>query len=370
MDALYESRREKDTIALIRGWIENFRNSKHRKVKIYDGISRKVRTIICPTTREQIIHHAIVQVMEPLFKKGMYEHSYAAVPGRGSLLGMKHIKKWIEHDAKNVKYCGKTDFRHYFESVEHDILKRKLRERIKDERFLKILFTVIDVQEKGLPLGFYTSQWLSNWFLQDLDHFIKENLQIPHYMRYMDDIVMFCSNKKVMHRAIEAIGKYGAEQLGVTLKGNYQTFRFDYIRKGEHKGRYLDFMGFEFYRDRVILRKTIMLHATRTAVRTGKKEKMTLYDCRRNLSYLGWIDHTDTYGMFKDRITPYVNIQKCKRRVSAFDKKEAKRKEAERNEIHRSDRNSGSSSKGSRFHRIPRESLHQEEHPEDHRDCG
>ena len=75
MDALYESRREKDTIALVRGWIENFRNSKHRKVKIYDGISRKVRTIICPTTREQIIHHAIVQVMEPLFKKGMYENS-------------------------------------------------------------------------------------------------------------------------------------------------------------------------------------------------------------------------------------------------------------------------------------------------------
>ncbi len=343
MSALYDSRNEIGTIDLVRNWILKFQNSKHRSVQIIDGLTHKIRYIICPTTKEQIVHHAIVQVLQPICLKGMYKHSYAAVPGRGSTLGMKYIKKWIQHDPKNVKYCGKTDFRHYFESINHEILKEKLRKIIKDERFLQLLFTVIDVNEQGLPLGFYTSQWLSNWYLQDLDHYIKEKLNIPHYIRYMDDIVMFCSNKKVMHKAIEAIGEYGKNHLGIELKSNYQTFRFDYIKKGKHYGRYLDFMGFEFYRDRIILRKNIMLHATRTAARTGKKEKMTLYDCRKNLSYLGWIDHTDTYGMFQDRISPYVSIQQCKRRVSAYDKKEAKRKEEEQNGIHRSNGNSGRS---------------------------
>ena len=68
------------------------------------------------------------------------------------------------------------DIRHFFDTIPHDRLKAKLKKTVHDEKMLELLFRIIDVTEVGIPLGFYTSQWLSNWYLQGLDHFIKEQL--------------------------------------------------------------------------------------------------------------------------------------------------------------------------------------------------
>ena len=93
------------------------------------------------------------------------------------------------------------DIRHFFESVDHDVLKAGLKKKIRDERMLYILELIMDGSEVGLPLGFYTSQWLSNFMLQPLDHFIKEQVKAVHYIRYMDDMVVFGKNKKeLQHR--------------------------------------------------------------------------------------------------------------------------------------------------------------------------
>ena len=113
-----------------------------------------------------------------------------------------------------------------------------------------------------------------------------------HYMRYMDDMVIFGSNKRVLHRMRQAISDYLGMELGLELKANWQVFRFSY---GNNQGRDLDFMGFRFYRNRTILRKSIMYKATRKARKISKKEKTTILDARQMLSYLGWIDCTDTY---------------------------------------------------------------------------
>lgn len=193
-----------------------------------------------------------------------------------------------------------------------------------DEKFLKLLFEIIDVTERGLPLGFYTSQWLANWYLQDLDHYIKEQLGAVHYIRYMDDMVIFGSNKRKLHEIRKCISDYLANNLGLTLKENWQVFRFDYIRKGKHYGRFLDFMGFRFYRDRTTLRKSIMLKASRKARAIGKKEKATVYDLRQMISYLGWIDCTDTYNFYLKYIKPYVNFGKVKKRIASYDKRQNK----------------------------------------------
>ena len=110
----------------------------------------------------------------------MYEHSYASLPGRGAHKGKRVIEKWIRTDAKNCKYVLKMDIRHFFDTVPHDKLKAKLRKTIHDEKMLDLLFRIIDVTDIGIPLGFYTSQWLSNWYLQGLDHYIKERLGAVH----------------------------------------------------------------------------------------------------------------------------------------------------------------------------------------------
>ena len=260
-------------VALSYDWINNYENAEHVPVYIYDGITRKERVIIVPTMEELIVQHNVVNALKPMFCKGMYEHSYASLPGRGAHKGKQVIEKWIRTDARNCKYVLKMDIRHFFDTVPHDKLKAKLRKTIHDEKMLDLLFRIIDVTDVGIPLGFYTSQWLSNWYLQGLDHYIKERLGAVHYMRYMDDMVIFGSNKKVLHRTRQAISDYLENELGLSLKDNWQVFRFSY---GNDKGRDLDFMGFRFFRNRTILRKTIMYKATRKARKLSRKEKRSL----------------------------------------------------------------------------------------------
>lgn len=305
----------------IMDYAKNFRNEQHKPIVIYDGIRRKQRTIIVPSMREQIVHHMLINVLQPIFMKSMYEHSYGSIPGRGAHSAKKRIEKWIRTGGRNVKYCLKMDIRKYFDSVPHDILKKKMAALITDTDFLKILYEIADAVpgDKGIPIGFYTSQWFANWYLTGLDHYIKEELRAPYYIRYMDDMVIFGSNKRRLHQVRIAIEKYLNENLGLELKDNWQVFLFDYADKdGSRKGRDLDFMGFRFYRDRTVLRKTLLLKATRKARRLSKKPRRTVYDARQMLSYLGWIDCTDTYNLYKKRIKPYVNFQKLKRAESYY----------------------------------------------------
>lgn len=310
-------------------WIINYENAEHEPKIIQDGIRHKERKIIVPTLEELIVQHCVVQALQEMFWKGMYQHSYASIPRRGAHKAKKVIEKWIDTDPKNVKHVLKMDIHHFFDSIPHDILKRMLTRKIHDERMLELLFKILDVTEVGLPLGFYTSQWLSNWFLQGLDHFIKEQLHAVHYARYMDDMVIFGSNKKVLHQIRLAISEYMASELGLSLKGDWQVFRFSYTVEGEDRGRPLDFMGFQFYRNRTVLRKSIMLKATRKARKIHKKHyqgrKPTVHDYRQMMSYLGWIDCTDTYGMYLKHIKPMINFQKMKRYVSNCDMRNDRR---------------------------------------------
>ena len=89
----------------------------------------------------------------------------------------------------------------------------------------------------------------------------------------MDDMVIFGSNKRKLHQIRENISEYLNDKLGVKLKDNWKVFRFDYIRKEKHYGRCLDFMGFKFYRHKIILRRTIMLKATRKSKKLSKKRE-------------------------------------------------------------------------------------------------
>ena len=305
----------------IKKYAENFKNKKHTPKEIYDGIQRKKRSIIVPTFDEQVIHHMVVNILQPIFMRGMYEHSYGSIPKRGAHKGKNAIKKWIAKDGKNCKYVLKMDIRKYFDSIPHDIYLSNLRRIIKDDRFMQVLEEITRVIPQGLPLGFYTSQWTANWYLQGLDHFIKNDLRAKHYIRYMDDMVIFGANKRQLHQIRIEVERYLNDNLGLTLKNNWQVFRFNY---GD-KYRFLDFMGFRFYRNRITLRRSILLKALRKARRLYRAEKITIFAARQMLSYLGWLSHTDTYGIYVREIKPLINYQTLKRRLSAYDKRQNRR---------------------------------------------
>ena len=332
---------EDETVKESKDWLMNYHNAGHHPVEIYDGISHKKRTIIVPTTRELIVQHCVVEALKPMFMRGMYRHSYASIPWRwvpsgnivkghpqmlkdirGAHRGKKVIERWLR-DKKNTKYVLKMDIHHFFDSVPHDVLKKMLTDKIHDDKMISLLFKIIDVVPNGLPLGFHLSQWLSNFYLQGLDHFIKEDLKAVYYMRYMDDMVIFGSNKRRLHEIRAEVEAYLRDKLKLALKDNWQVFRFAYTKKGRTYGRDLDFMGFRFFRRKTILRRSIMLKCTRKAKRIAKKEKPTVFDARQFMSYNGYLKYTDTYQMYLDRIKPFVSFRKLKNIISKHDRRKS-----------------------------------------------
>ena len=303
----------------LRANIKNWKNYPHDPIIINDKSSRKEREIIVPYFEETVLHYMIVETLHPLLTKGMYKHTYSSIPGRGIHKCMKNIRKWIDNDPANCKYCLVLDIKKFFDSIDQELLKQKLHKYVKDKKFMKLTDEVISATDRGLPLGYYTSHWFANWFLQPLDHYIKEELHVKHYARYMDDMVLFGSNKRVLHRVKHKVEEW-LNLNGLTLKKNWQLFRFDYIRKKRHKGRHLDFIGFKIYRDRTVLRKNLMLKITRKVKKIEKKGKFTIHDAHQLMSYLGWIDWSDTYKVYKKYVAPTITFKKCKNHISQYDK--------------------------------------------------
>lgn len=306
----------------------------HKAHEINDGFTRKKRIIIQPyfsiRKPEQWIQHIVVNSLQKIFTKGMYEFSCGSVPGRGVHYGKKYLEKFIKKNPKNIKYVLKLDIKKFYQSVPIDILKKRFKDVIKDELMLDLIYFVLDSNvgtlktgeyiQDGLPIGFYTSQWFANWFLQPLDHYIKEELKAPFYMRYMDDIVIFGPSKKELHKIFNKIEFY-LRKNQLKPKENWQIFLFDYIGKdGKRRGRPIDFMGFKFYRDKTIIRKSIFLRACRLARRIAKTMKISWRDACQILSYMGWFYPTNTFKAYEKYIKPFVNINACKKIVSKHNK--------------------------------------------------
>lgn len=312
-----------------------YKPQTHQMFRICDGSSRKERFIIQPyfyrnqfaeIVYEQIIHHAVVQVLQPIIMRGMYQFSCGSIPNRGGHHGKKYLSKYIrEHNGREIKYCLKLDIRHFYDSIDIDVMKNHFASIIHDEKMLKIINTMIESNvayyqditiDKGLRIGTYFVQWFANFLLQGLDHYIKEDLRIKCYVRYVDDMVILAPNKRQLHSDFIKIKDFLFSHYGLTVKDNWQIFKFDYIDKnGKRKGRPIDYMGFKFYRDKTTLRKRILRSSTRKARKICKAKKLSAYESGQIMSYRGWYKTTDTYKYFKREIARRVNFKKCRKAI-------------------------------------------------------
>jgi hypothetical protein len=277
-------------------------------------------------------------VLEPIIVATSYRYTCGSFPKRGSHYGKRAIEKWIRSE-KGIKYFAKIDIRHFYDNIRIEVLMHELSIRIKDNWFLYIIRICLSGFRKGIPLGFYISQWLANYILEPLDKFITETMGIEKDVRYVDDMVFFANAKKKLHMAVVKIRQFIGRRFRLKLKRNYQVCRFDYEKNGKTTGRPLDFMGFVFYRNKTTIRKSIMLSATRLARKMHKaKEQGRRYrrkDLQAILSYMGWFDCTNAYQCYLDHIKPYVNIGKCKQIVSKLDRREKKNETVERGKMFR-----------------------------------
>ncbi|MBQ9229013.1 MAG: hypothetical protein IJ168_09310 [Eubacterium sp.] len=274
---------------------------------------QKDRVVSKPSFIDLVIQHAVVQVLMPIFTKGMYRYSCGSIPGRGNLYAKKTVEKWLRKDKKNTKYCLKMDIEKFYPSVNLGMMKNVLRKHIADYNMLWLLDTLIDIKDRGLALGHYTSPWFANLLLQDLDHAIKEKFGAKYYIRYMDDMIIFGPNKKKLHKIRQAISEF-LKPYGLRLKNNWQVFKYGVKVKtrkgGERISRVLDFCGYRFYRTHTLLRKTIAKRFRRQLNRIAKRlpKKPTLYQSRRVMSYLSWTKHGNCYNYYQVNLQSRINI--------------------------------------------------------------
>lgn len=198
---------------------ENYFFGNYRQFTITDP---KERLITAAAFEERIVHHAIINVLEPTFEKQFIFHTYACRKGKGTHSAIKYAQKCCV----NSKYFLKLDVKKYFDNIDHTILKQKLCRIIADDRCLSLLFAIIQsystTEGKGVPIGNLTSQYFANYYLSSLDHYILEKLKpvynICHYVRYMDDMIIFADDVVQLHKIYDAVNNYVISRLNLQLK--------------------------------------------------------------------------------------------------------------------------------------------------------
>jgi hypothetical protein len=178
----------------------------------------KLRTISTAPFEQRVMHHAIMNVIEPVFDRPMICHSYACRKGKGTHAAVQYAFG----RCKSNPFFLKLDIRKYFDSIDHEALKALLRRLVKDARVLFLLDGVIDSYEtapgKGVPIGNLTSQFFANLYLAGMDHFILEKLRPPAYCRYMDDFVLWSSSLAELKTMFTQVDDYVTRNLKLTVK--------------------------------------------------------------------------------------------------------------------------------------------------------
>lgn len=152
--------------------------SKEYKVSAYDIFTRftgeKYREIYRLPMKDRIIQHALMNIIEPIFRETFIKDTYSSIKGRGIHNGLKAIKRIVK--SRKYKYYLKIDVYKCYPSLDKEILKAKLARKFHDNDLLWLLFTIIDSCDKGVPIGNYTSQYFNNFYFSDLAHYLKEEL--------------------------------------------------------------------------------------------------------------------------------------------------------------------------------------------------
>lgn len=247
--------------------------------------------------RDRVVHHAIMNILEPIWVSVFITNSYACIKGRGIHGVMHHIKRDLK-DEENTRYCLKLDIRKFYPSVNHDILKSIIRRKIKDAQLLSLLDGIID-SASGVPIGNYLSQFLANLYLSYFDHWLKEDCRVRYYYRYADDIVILGPDKPYLHGLLIQINDYLSNRLDLQLKGNYQVFPVD--KRG------IDFVGYVFRHTHVKMRKTIKLRFCRKASKLGKKNISVKAYKKAIAPWLGWAKHCNSKNLVK-KIVRYESV--------------------------------------------------------------
>lgn len=258
---------------------KTYRTSPYTTFKIYEPKEREIFRL--PYFPDRILHHAVMNILEPVFVAHFTADTYSCIKGRGIHSAARKLKAALRQEEETT-YCLKLDIRKFYPSVNHDILKALLRRKFKDADLLRLLDEIID-SAPGLPIGNYLSQYLANYYLSFFDHWIKEALRVKQYFRYADDLVFLAPTKSELHELLGKVRQYLGDNLKLEVKGNYQVFPV--------AARGIDFLGYRFFHTHTLLRKGIKKNLRKAVARGANAASIA--------SYKGWAKHCDSRHLLK-----------------------------------------------------------------------
>jgi len=215
----------------------------HHYFTVYDPKKRK---ICAASFEERVLHHAIMNICEPIFERFQIYDSYACRKGKGNLKAVYRSRYY----SNKYKYFVTFDIKKFYDTINQLTLMNHLQKVIKDQRLLELFSQIIEdfhvEPGHGLPIGHLSSQHLANLYLAHLDHFIKEKLGVKGYVRYMDDMIIWGNNKNKLKSDFSRISLFLRQSLQLTIKS-------DWILNRTQTG--LNFLGYRIIENRIILSK-------------------------------------------------------------------------------------------------------------------
>lgn len=289
----------------------------------------KWRDLYIPVLDDHIVAHMVMNVSMPAFTRGMHPHCCGSVPGRGIKHVNKTVKRWMLND-KACRYFVKLDIRHFFDNINREILFETLKSKIKDPDILWAFEQIMDSAPVPCPVGYYTSPWFANLYLEKFDWFVEQNLYkerrgkrikyVRHYLRYVDDVLLIGTSKGDLVRAVSAIKQYLLDNYGLEIKDCWEIKpigKHDSIDWTLKPGTYwCDIGGYKFCKDSTILRDGIFLSARRLSHKMHKQGYYTEHQSFSINSRVGWAQHCDSRNFIRDDIEKYVDISTARRIVS------------------------------------------------------
>lgn len=310
-------------------------NPRYKRQFCQTSKGGKWRDLYIPTLKDHTVHHMVMQVCMPAFTKGMHPHCCGSVPERGIKHIVKYVAKWMQED-KACRYFVKLDIRHFFPSININAMEKKLMEKIKDEKILKIWRMILKSAPVCCPVGYYPSPWLANLYLEDFDWFVEQKLYkerrgkrikyVRHFLRYSDDILLIGTSKSDLYKAVHAIIQYLRDNKGLEVKPSWEIKAIGKHEIVDGKWRlksgtfWCDIGGYKFCKDCTILRDGIYLKTKRMAKKISKQDYYTEHQCKSINASVAWAEQADSESFLDNCVYPYVNIKETRRIISNVDK--------------------------------------------------
>ena len=251
----------------------------------------KARFIQAPPFKDRVVHHALVQVIEPLFERKFIHDSYACRVGKGTIAAVLRTQNFLRRAKAKWRqvYVLKADISKYFPSIQHDHLLRILKRTIRDKDVLwlcEIIIRNCGEGGRGIPAGALTSQLWGGVYLGQLDHLIKDEFGIRFYTRYMDDWIILAPDKKRLWSILDAIEDFLTSRLELRLNPKTRIF------PASHG---VDFCGYRIWATHLLPRKrntTRMRRRFRKLAKLYAERQITLKKVRASvMSFLGYMKH-------------------------------------------------------------------------------